>query len=203
MKQKLLSVLSVLIVAVFAATGKSWILDKHTIKCSNERAIGTPVDSFNEVTVYYNGPISNVSGRNLTEDNYNLGLKYQCVEFVKRYYYEYYRHKMPDSYGHAKDFFDDEIKDGEISEKRALTQYRNPSKSQPKVGDLVIFDGHGGNPYGHVAIISGVKRDSIEIIQQNPGPYEASRVGIPVSFRNGLWHITHGQILGWLRKEGS
>jgi surface antigen len=204
MKRKFLFVLSTLIsaVAVFAVIEKNRIFDKHTGKCSNERAIGTPIDSFNGVIVYYNGPISNVSGRNLTEDNYNLGLKYQCVEFVKRYYYEHYRHKMPDSYGHAKDFFDNEVKDGEMSKKRALIQYRNPSQSQPKIGDLVIFDAHGANPYGHVAIISDVKRDKIEIIQQNPGPYEKSRVNLPVSFRNGSWRIDHGQILGWLRKEG-
>jgi len=204
MKKKFLFVLSVLIlsVVVFSVAERTQLFKKHAIVCSNERAIGSPVDSFNGVTVYYNGPVSNVSGRNLTEDNYNLGQMYQCVEFVKRYYYEYYRHKMPDSYGHAKDFFDDEIEDGKINEKRALIQYRNPSKSPPKVGDLIVFDGHAGNPYGHVAIISGVKRDKIEIIQQNPGPSAKSRIDIPVSFRNGLWRIDDGQTLGWLRKEG-
>jgi surface antigen len=201
MKQKLISILSVLLVAVFAATERPSFLGKHTIECSEERKIGTPVDSFNGVTVYYNGPISNVSGRNLAEDNYNLGLKYQCVEFVKRYYYEYYRHKMPDSYGHAKDFFDDNLNDGVFNEKRALTQYRNPSQSQPKVGDLVIFGGHISNRYGHVAIISNVSEEEIEIIQQNPGKSKKSRVNILVSFQNGLWHINNGRILGWLRKN--
>lgn len=67
--------------------------------------IGMVVDEFNGVKVYYNGSISNVSGRNVAKDGYSLGLKYQCVEFIKRYYYERFNHKMPDSYGHAKDFF--------------------------------------------------------------------------------------------------
>ena len=66
--------------------------------------VGQVVDQFNGVNVYYNGQISHVSGRNLTKDGYNLGQKYQCVEFIKRYYYERFKHKMPDSYGHAKDF---------------------------------------------------------------------------------------------------
>ena len=195
MKRKLLFVSSALILAVasFMLIEKNW--------ASSEHAIGTPIDSFNGVNVYYNGLISNVSGRNLTADNYNLGLKYQCVEFVKRYYYEHYRHKMPDPYGHAKDFFNDEIKDGEINKKRNLIQYRNPSKSPPKVGDLVVFDGHIANRYGHVAIISAVEKDRIEIIQQNPGPREKSRVNMPVSIRNGLWRIEYGRTLGWLRKE--
>ena len=67
--------------------------------------IGDKVDSLNGVFVYYNHSVGNVSGRNTTADGYNLGLKYQCVEFVKRYYYENLNHKMPNSYGHAKDFF--------------------------------------------------------------------------------------------------
>ncbi|MDR2209134.1 MAG: CHAP domain-containing protein [Azoarcus sp.] len=166
-------------------------------------AIGDPVDSFNGVIVYYNGPVSNVSGRNLASDNYNIGLKFQCVEFVKRYYYEFYRHKMPDSYGHAKDFFDLALKDGEMNERRALIQYRNPSQSKPKVGDLVVFDGHIMNSYGHVAIISDVKENEIEIIQQNPGMYEKSRVNIRVRFQEGMWRIDHEGILGWLRKESA
>ncbi len=50
--------------------------------------VGQQIDSLNGVYVYYNGSIDNVIGRNTTADGYNLGLKYQCVEFVKRYYYE-------------------------------------------------------------------------------------------------------------------
>lgn len=164
----------------------------------NQYPIGEPIDNLNGVMVYYNDSISNVSGRNLTADNYNLGQKYQCVEFVKRYYYEFYHHKMPDSYGHAKDFFDGRLKDGEINERRALVQYRNPSQSQPQVGDLVVF---GGGRYGHVAIISDVMEGQIEIIQQNPGKFEASRISIPVSFQEGLWCVDNRRILGWLRKE--
>ena len=64
--------------------------------------VGEKIDSLNGVYVYYNGGVGNVDGRELTQDGYNLGLKYQCVEFVKRYYYEELNHKMPDSYGNAK-----------------------------------------------------------------------------------------------------
>jgi surface antigen len=192
MKRKLLLILGVLILAAIV-----FIMIENT-QVFSEHIIGDVIDNFNGVNVYYNGSVSNVSGRNVTADNYNLGQKYQCVEFVKRYYYEYYHHKMPDSYGHAKDFFNSNLKDGDFNEKRALTQYRNPSQSQPKVGDLLIF---GGNRYGHVAIISEVKDDEIEIIQQNPGLFEKSRINIPVNFQNGLWSIEKSRILGWLRKN--
>jgi len=162
--------------------------------------VGDPVDSLNGVTVYYNGHVPNVSGRNLTADNYNLGLKYQCVEFVKRYYYEFYGHKMPDPWGHAIDFFDPLLEDGQRSTRRDLVQYRNPSRSRPKVGDLVVFVGTYAGGYGHVAIVSDVKEDEIEIIQQNPGPYESSRVKFSLKHHNETWRIGAG-ILGWLRKE--
>ncbi|MGF6906380.1 CHAP domain-containing protein [Fusobacterium sp. PH5-44] len=163
--------------------------------------IGSEVDDFNGVKVYYNGSVGTVVGRNLTPDGYNLGLKYQCVEFVKRYYYEYYGHKMPDSYGHAKDFFDSKIKDGEKNPKRNLIQYKNSSSSKPKVSDLIIFGPTISNRYGHVAIISEVSENQIEIVQQNPGPYANSRVTYPLANVEGKWKIENDRVLGWLRKE--
>lgn len=162
---------------------------------------GQVVDQFNGVNVYYNGGVDNVSGRNLTADNYNLGLKYQCVEFVKRYYCEHLDHKMPDSYGHAKDFFDPEIPDGRFNTKRALLQYHNPSESKPKVNDLLVYSGSLLNRFGHVAIVSEVHDNEIEIIQQNPGPFAASRARFSLQLRNDMWVIDNKRIIGWLRKE--
>ena len=164
-------------------------------------SVGQQIDSLNRVFVYYNGGVDNENGRNTTKDGYNLGLKYQCVEFVKRYYYEHLKHKMPDSYGHAKDFFDNSIEDGHLNKKRNLTQYSNPSQSKPKVDDLLIFDGTTFNKYGHVAIVSNVMDNEIEIIQQNPGPFRKSRETFPLDNKDGKWEIKYNQILGWLRKE--
>ena len=166
-----------------------------------EYYIGQPIDSLNGVIVYYNGSVSNVSGRNMTSDNYNLGQKYQCVEFVKRYYYEFLDHKMPETYGHAKDFFDKTIKDGKRNEMRDLIQYENPGKTKPMVNDLLVFSGTPYNRYGHVAIVSKVSKDKIEIIQQNPGPHGKSRVKYSISYKNNTWMIKNRHILGWLRKE--
>ena len=60
-------------------------------------SFGDKIDSLDGVYVFYNGSVSHTEGRNKSEDGYNLGLKYQCVEFVKRYYYMHFKHKMPDS----------------------------------------------------------------------------------------------------------
>jgi surface antigen len=162
--------------------------------------VGEQIDSLNGVIIFYNGGVNNVSGRNTTDNGYNLGLKYQCVEFVKRYYYEYLQHKMPDSYGNAKDFFDKTLEDGQKNTKRDLMQYTNPSQTKPKVNDLLVFDATILNNYGHVAIISNVTENEIEITQQNPGPFTESRINISLDSINGKWNINNKRILGWLRK---
>ncbi|WP_310991013.1 CHAP domain-containing protein [Aequorivita marina] len=163
--------------------------------------VGDKVDSLNGVYVYYNNSVGNVSGRNTTADGYNLGLKYQCVEFVKRYYYEHLDHKMPDSYGHAKDFFVKGLADGKMVKHRNLIQYTNPSSLKPKVNDLLVYDKTIFNKYGHVAIISKVNTNQIEIIQQNPGASDPSRERYNLIKKDGKWKIEHAKVLGWLRKE--
>ncbi|RAV98414.1 CHAP domain-containing protein [Pseudochryseolinea flava] len=162
--------------------------------------VGDPVDSLHGVVVYYNGDVSNVGERNLSSDGYNLGIKYQCVEFVKRYYYQHLQHKMPDSYGNAKDFFDQSLDDGTSNVRRDLTQYRNRSKSKPQENDLLVYSATSGNPYGHVSIIASIDDDEIEIIQQNPGAFGKSRARFKLIHEDGKWWIDNDRILGWLRK---
>ncbi|MTH16411.1 CHAP domain-containing protein [Flavobacterium sp. LC2016-01] len=192
--------ITILIILVLAL-GYAGLKVVKKINLNSDFKIGQALDSLNGVKVYYNGGVDHISGRNVTKDNYNLGLKYQCVEFVKRYYYEHDKHKMPDAYGHAKDFFDPRIKDGELNLKRNLTQYTNPSKEKPEAGDLVIFSGSLLNRFGHVAIISRVSENEIEIIQQNPGPFGSSRESFALKIQKGNYKIDNKRLLGWLRKE--
>ena len=185
-----LLVLTLLILGVYK-------IKKGGLNFSNET--GDAIDSLNHVVVYYNGDVSHVQGRTVV-DGYNVGLKHQCVEFVKRYYLEHYNHKMPDSYGHAKSFYQTHLSDGKVNKQRNLTQYNNPSKTSPKIGDLIVFEGSTFNKYGHVAIISNVSEKTIEIIQQNPGPYAPSRENIKLNSKDGKFKIEGKRILGWLRK---
>jgi hypothetical protein len=157
---------------------------------------GDKIDSLNGVGVYYNSSFSKVSGRSTTADGYNLGLKYQCVEFVKRYYYQALNHKMPNPWGHAYSFFNSNVADGQLNSERDLIQYSNPSLSKPKVNDLVVFEGSLGNSFGHVAIISKVGNSEIEIVQQNVG--SNSRQEFDLVFENGTWRIESSRLLGWL-----
>lgn len=161
--------------------------------------VGDKVDEFNGVAVYYNGKVSHSSGRNTAPNGYNLGLKYQCVEFVKRYYFEVYHHEMPNSFGNAKDFFNSKYPDGTLNKERGLLQFANGSISKPKVGDLLVFDKTKWNRFGHVAIVSDVREDEIEIIQQNPGPFGRSRTSINLMQVANAWRLDHEKVLGWLR----
>lgn len=120
---------------------------------------------------------------------------------MKRYYYEHLYHKMPDSYGHAKSFYDNRLSDGMLSKIRGLIQYSNSSQTKPKVNDLLVFDGTTSNIYGHVAIISKVTDNRIEIIQQNPRRNGKSRATFTLDNKNGEWKINNPLVLGWLRKE--
>ena len=108
---------------------------------------------------------------------------------------------MPNSYGHAKDFFDKSRRDGEMNKQRNLTQFSNPSYSKPTVNDLIVFSGNSYNEFGHVAIISKVSGNKIEIIQQNPGPHSKSRNTYTLIRQGEMWKIQSDRIIGWLRKD--
>ena len=104
--------LLVLLLVLSSAAGLLWVISGEPLSAvlPAKPVQGDPLDSLNGVVVYCNGGFSGNSGRNMV-DGYNIGLKYQCVEFVKRYYFERFDHRMPNSYGHAKDFFDSTVAD--------------------------------------------------------------------------------------------
>jgi surface antigen len=163
------------------------------------RSVGEIVDSLDGVAVYYNGGVSHSGGRNLAPDGYNLGIKYQCVEFVKRYYYQRFNHRMPNAFGHAKDFYDPDVGDGEVNKARGLLQFRNGSAKPPEAGDILVFDRWMLNPYGHVAIVSRAGEGEIEIVQQNGGPFASSREALGLALVDGRWTVAASRVLGWLR----
>lgn len=169
------------------------------VNTNPQKKIGAPVDSLNGVVVYFNGGTREVEGMD-TVGNYYLGLKYQCVEFVNRYYFQYYHHKMPDPYGNAVDYFDRQLKDGELNKKRGLIQFANPSKTKPLPGDILIFDKGPLNKYGHIAIISSVNDKEIEVIQQNAGAYGNSRAKFQLKIiGDTAFEIENKKVLGRLR----
>jgi len=195
--QIVIIVLAVVILAIGLWCQKSGVFPP----ASSSLEVGDQQGELNGVAIYYNGDSGVSSGRNLTDDGYNLGLKYQCVEFVKRYYFERLGHRMPDSWGHAKDFFDPSLVDGELNETRGLLQFKNGGGSMPKPDDLIILGPSETNSYGHVAIVSKVSSSGgeIEIAQQNSGVHGKPRVSIRLKQEGGGWMVDHPRVLGWLR----
>jgi hypothetical protein len=164
----------------------------------NSRRVGKTIDSYQGVSVYDNGLLFFRSyGKNHGPDGYYFGQKWQCVEFIKRFYYQAKGHKMADVMGHAKSFFDGSLPDGAFNSRRGLVQYRNGSTNKPASGDLVVFT---DTKFGHVAILTAVAGNSLEVIQQNILSGPRQRFSLVTS--NGNYFVTSPRPpAGWLRKK--
>src|SRR5436189_6465271 len=117
----------------------------------NRSRVGNVLDSYQGVPVYDNGLLFFRSyGRHYSAGGYYYGQKWQCVEFIKRFYHDAKGHKMPDVMGHAKSFFDESLPDEALNPRRGLLQYRNGSSEKPRPDDLIVFT---DTEYGHVGIV--------------------------------------------------
>jgi surface antigen len=164
--------------------------------CYNNSRVGQVLDRYRGVAVHDNGLIYFRSyGRNYSADGYYYGQKWQCVEFVKRFYDQAKGHKMPDVMGHARSFFDDGLADGALNARRGLHQFRNGSIQAPQPDDLMVFS---DTKYGHVAIVTEIGSNTVEVIQQNILGRTRQRFSLAVS--NGHHFVSAPrQPAGWLR----
>ncbi|WP_435895278.1 CHAP domain-containing protein [Oceaniferula spumae] len=127
--------------------------------------VGAEIARYKKVPAYQNGKLIVTShGKHYATDGYYYGQKWQCVEFVKRFYHDAHGHHMPSVWGHACDFFDPDVAHGEMNTARGMRQYRNGGGEAPKPDDLLVFR---KGSLGHVAVVTKVTESSIEVIQQN------------------------------------
>jgi len=166
-----------------------------------QHQIGEVVDSYNGVSVYYNGSdYIAAHGLNYATDGYCYGQKWQCVEFVVRYYDQALRHRFPSNYGHARDFWNLTINQGEKEESRNLYQYYNDDREAPQVNDIMVFP---FSKYGHVGIITKIEQNKVEIIQQNV--LRSTRAIYDIKYKNGVYSVSNAngmnKPIGWLRKK--
>lgn len=111
-----------------------------------------------EIDVFSNGECTHVSGEKSFDaaGNY-MGIRYQCVEFVRRYLYLRHGKNLAMLWqdGNACDWFDN----------RATMGLTAVPCTEARAGDVVTFT---GGKWGHVAIVSEVGPDgSFYIAQQN------------------------------------
>lgn len=89
----------------------------------------------------------------------NYGLRWQCVEYVKRFYAEEMKfninYKPPSA--KAKDYY---------TTQTGLITHVNGGTEPPRQNDIIVFD-KKGDDFGHIAIISNVIGNKVTIVQQN------------------------------------
>jgi len=161
--------------------------------------LGGVAHTYNGVAIYANGDqVYESHGKHFSSDGYYYGRKWQCVEFIKRYLYDAHGHRMPDVWGHAKQFFDPTIPHRQFNTARNLWQFRNSHDESPKTDDLLVW----GGKYGHVAIVTEVHQDHIIIAQQNIKHLPVARIPLTLTAEKNYIlgdPADSNKPLGWLR----
>lgn len=102
--------------------------------------------------------------------NYDGLYGYQCVDLIKQYLAENYGLK-PGAWGNAIDYW-------YATHKDILTKFDRLSTSSARRGDIVIFKGINGNPYGHIGIADGdTGLINVPTLEQNGSSGNGSGVG--------------------------
>ncbi len=118
---------------------------------------GEKIGEFNGVAAYSNGRCNPKysSGEKQYHKEYITGFKWQCCEYVVRYYKQVYNLEVRG--GDAWEWFD-------LAGEKGLDAFKNGSEIKPAPGDILCSDvGY----FGHVAIIRAVGPDYVEVIHQN------------------------------------
>ncbi|MDH4460345.1 MAG: CHAP domain-containing protein [Flectobacillus sp.] len=166
----------------------------HSSLAQSTCTSGSISATFNNVAAKRNCPMgsSTTSGYNY-EAGINTGYKWQCVEYVNRYYYLVYGMNLKSSaiYGNAKGYYE-----SNVHTSIGLVKYANGGSVPPEIGDILVST---TGTYGHVAIVQGVSASKIDIIDQNFS-YNSSRS----LTRNGNTIGSFGSgytVSGWVRKK--
>ncbi|MBK8880144.1 MAG: T9SS type A sorting domain-containing protein [Haliscomenobacter sp.] len=122
---------------------------------------GTLLGSFNGIEVYSNGNPDFVSNQYNNTGGIN-GIKWQCVEFARRYMYQIHGQLLPIVDG-AENFITAALPAG-LQRYLTNANYEFPVGTPIKVGDAVVSD---VGRDGHIAIVREIGNDYIKVAQQN------------------------------------
>lgn len=156
---------------------------------------GIEIGSLDGVVGYYNGNAEAQTWGGNYQDGKYCGEKWQCVEFVRRYYLSVLGLHLTFK-GHANKWYTPGAQDGQRTATQ-LVQYNNGSETKPKYQDILVLQ---TNSFGHVAIIAEVNEESVVIAQQNVKARFLETLPLEKIVRNGkvVWEIRNA--LCWLRK---
>jgi surface antigen len=163
----------------------STLLSQSVPTCGQELA------RYKNVPAFSNGEYTG-TGTPCEKDRGIYGLRYQCVEYIKRFYavalgVDVSKWATPS----AQEYY-------QTAGAKGLEAFENGGTEPPAPDDILVF---AGGTYGHVAIITRVTDSSVEIIEQN---WSKSGVAtLSLSSTGGRYTLSpRGRYiaLGWLRK---
>lgn len=94
---------------------------------------------------------------------------YQCVDLILQYVYEVYG--LTAVRGNAIDYWNN-------PSPALISKFHKLASTDAIAGDIVVLNGHPGNPYGHIGIATGnVNATEIEILEQNGQDGSGSGIG--------------------------
>jgi hypothetical protein len=114
----------------------------------------------------------------------------QCVDLARFYFQEVCGlEKQPVGVVGARDFYLNFEKDPVLT--KYFEKIPNTPEFVPKRGDVVLWDGTKGNPYGHIAIFVRGDVNAFNSFDQN----------LPAGAPCGIVHHTYSNVLGFLRPK--
>ena len=159
--------------------------------------------TINGVKAYSNGTPENISQDSNYHEGTYTGMKWQCVEFVRRWLIQT-RNLTFSNVDYAYNIWDQATFNPTDSNQQAVTsRFENGSIPNLKKGDLLIYT-REFRTTGHVAIIEEVSlsENFIKISEQNFNSEawaENHSRAIPFVLKNDLIQITQKNLLGTLR----
>jgi surface antigen len=155
---------------------------------------GAYLGQFHRVAAYSNGAAIYNSNTNNFVNGIKTGLKWQCVEYVRRYFLTVFNTDLASRYtGNANTWYSNAAAMG-------LEQYPNGGTTPPQVGDILCSTGPSSN--GHVAIIKRITGNKVYTAQQNFSN-DSTDLDKPLTLTvsNGTYHVGgYSGIQGWLRR---
>ncbi|MFC4426686.1 CHAP domain-containing protein [Deinococcus navajonensis] len=179
----------------------------------SRRDWGAEIGSLDGIPAYYNDGVSSSievtqGKRNYSTDGkkYEYGLKWQCVEYVRRYYYDKLGITFKPRSGNAQDYFNRSTESGATNPERGLRQFRSGSSEMPTHQDLFVFGSNRYSSVGHVGIVANTIGTTVVIAQQNVGAQFTTTLQFEEYMSHGVKKYRLSKdyeafnLLGWLRK---
>ena len=161
----------------------------------NAEPFGTNLGEYNGVISYSNGYAGYVSNQSNYYAGQYTGMRWQCVEYCRRYYLQHYDYYLDETVGYAQECFNTWGANAEIG------QHTNGSSTTPPaVGDIICASGGGT---GHVAVVRAVSGNSVTVIQQNfTNTYSDASYTLTLSQSGGQYTVGgfsgNYPVQGWL-----